>query len=128
MEHIDPLAMRGSVVNKASRVVRRVAVIKRLIDAPDTTWKDIKQLESSIQKNQPLTDNQKAGREKYWIENFYDQDITEDLILFDDGGKMRDKIRIIEAVINPNLKYTNFAQILTDASLFGRINIKIRTI
>jgi hypothetical protein len=128
VEHIDPLALRGSIVNKASRVVRSSAVIKRLIDAPDMTWKDIKQLESVIQKNQPLTDNQKAGSEKYWIENFYDQDITEDLILFDDGGKMRDKIRILEALINPNLKHTNFAQILTEVSFLVGFSIKIDTL
>ena len=128
VEHIDPLALRGSIVNKASRVVRSSAVTKRLIDAPDTTWKEIKQLESVIQKNQPLTDNQKAGSEKYWIENFYDQDITEDLILFDDGGKMRDKIRILEAVINPNLKHTNFAQILTEVSFLVGFSIKIDTL
>ena len=125
VEHIDPLALRGSVVNKASRVVRSSAVIKRLIDAPDMTWKEIKQLESSIQKNQPLTDNQKAGSKKYWIENFYDQDITEDLILFDADGKMRDRIRILEAVINPNLKHTNFAQVPNDPSLLGGVSIKI---
>lgn len=119
------LALKGSVIDKASKVSRRTAYKERLIAAPDLSWRDIQKLDSSTQKNAPLTDEQKAGREKYWIKNFYAGDVTDELLEYDEEGKTREKIRLLEHLIDPAIKHTSHKQISDRADLLVGSNIKI---
>jgi len=111
VEHNELLAQKGSVIAKASRVARKKSVVKRLLDAPDYTQIEHMKIDAIKQKNASLTDVQKAGQEKYWLKSFYRQEVTSDLILFDDDGKTRERIRLFEKIIDPLIQHTSFTQI-----------------
>jgi hypothetical protein len=117
VEHNEPLAQNGAVIGKAGKVARKKSVVKRLLDAPDLTQIEHMKIDTIKQKNGPLTDAQKAGEEKYWLKNFYKQDVTSELIEFDDDGKTRERIRLFEKIIDPLIKHTSFKQISDRADL-----------
>jgi hypothetical protein len=101
----------GSAINKASTFLRKQATQTRLLEAPDLSFRQVSQLDEKIKKNHPLTAEQKAGLQKYWLSKFYAQEVTAELISFDQEGKFRDRILLFEAVINPLIKHTNFSEI-----------------
>lgn len=111
VEHNEPLAQKGAVIGKASRVARKKSVVQRLLDAPDFTQIDHMKIDAIKQRNGSLTDDQKAGEEKYWIKSFYKQEVTSELIAFDEDGKTRERIRLLEKIINPQIKHTSFKEI-----------------
>ena len=124
IEHNDLLAQQGVIINKESKVARRKAVRERLLDAPMYSKIEILKLDSLIQKNAPLTDEQKAGREKYWINNFYHQDLTKELIEFDNEGKTRERIRLLERIINPKIKHRSYEEIASRHDFLDEAKLK----
>ena len=107
IDHNEVLAKKGAVINKASKKTRQKALKERLLNAPDLNLETVTRLTEIREKNQPLTDHQKASLEKYWLSKFYHQEVTEDLIDFDNDGKTRDAIRRFEWVTDKRLPYTN---------------------
>ena len=111
IEQNDAKSARGSIINRASRVARRNTRIDKLMNAVVLTADEQNQIQKSKEKNEPVTVSQNASVERYWIEQFYNQKITEQLIEFDDDEKTRDKIRLLDLVTEPTIRFTNYEQI-----------------
>lgn len=117
VEHNDVLAEKGRVIGKASRVTRTKNVHSRLLSASDLTDVERMKLEGRKDLNLPLTDEEKSSINKFWIKNFYKEDVTQELLEFDDEGKTREKIILLEKVINPNIKLTKYQDIDTESQM-----------
>jgi hypothetical protein len=111
IEQDEKKSQRGSVINKASRKARQTSKIDRLMSAPVLTSELVTEIRKAKEQNSDITVLQSASYERHWIENFYDQPISEKLIEFDDDGKTREKIRLLALVIDPTIKFTNYKQI-----------------
>ena len=110
------LSQLGKVIGKASRVTRTKNLRSRLLNAPDLTDVERMKLDGRKEKNQPMTDQEKSALSKYWIRNFYRQDVTNELLEFDDEGKTRERIVLLEKVIDKKNTLTKYEDIpeLTD--------------
>lgn len=113
---------RGKVITKASTRSRKEAVIQRLIQAPDLGFKEFTRLQDAKDRQEPLTDLQKASLNKYRLARFYRQEVTEELVTFDHDGKMRGKIHLFELLIDPAIKHVDYQQISDD--FFLRLDLK----
>lgn len=111
IERNESKSARGSVINKASRVSRRNARVDKLLNAVVLTTTEQKDIQKANENNAPVTVDQRASIDRYWIENFYNEPISKELIEFDDDGKMRDKIRLLDLVTEPTIQFTNYQQI-----------------
>jgi len=123
IRHNDVAAQLGQAIGKASRVTRTKNVRSRLLSAYDLSDTDRMKLDSRKEKNLPMTDEEKAALEKYWIRHFYRQDVTNELLEFDDEGKTREKIALLEKVIDKKNTLTKYEDIpeLTDWELGSRM-------
>lgn len=119
------LALEGSIVNKASKVARVSSLKQALLNAPDLSLQEVTKISDFKRENKPLTAEQKAGYQKYWMSQFYVQEVTPELIDFDDDGKSRDKIRLIEYVVDPALKHKKFRDIIDRPELLAKQKINI---
>jgi hypothetical protein len=99
---------RGSIVNKAGKTQQRVAWERWILDAEEITFKEFFQLKEKKDRNDPLTDAEKASWERYWIKSFYRQDVSEKLIIFDEQGRMRERISLLEVLVNQTLLFRSF--------------------
>jgi hypothetical protein len=79
--------------------------------APVLTSEQVVELTKAKEKNSDITVSQSASYERYWIEYFYGQSISEQLIEFDDDGKTREKIRLLSLVVDPTIRFTHYQQI-----------------
>lgn len=111
IEHNDTKSTHGSVINRASRVARKNARVDKLLNAPVLTSSEQQEIQKAKENNAPVTVIQQASVERYWIEQFYNTSITEQLIEFDDDGKTRDKIRLLDLVTEPTIRFTQYSQI-----------------
>jgi hypothetical protein len=111
LEHNELMASKGKVIGQASRVSRTKNIQSRLLAAPDITDAQRLKLEAKKEKNLPMTDDEKTALNKYWIKHFYRQEVTQELLDFDDEGKTREKITLLERVINPKNKLVRYQDI-----------------
>jgi hypothetical protein len=119
-------SVRGAVVDKASRVARKLSRREKLLNAPVITSKEQHDIQEAKKKNASVTVAEQAGTERYWIEQFYDETITKELIEFDDDGKMRDKLRLLDVVTEPTIEFTDYQQIKTDFAKL--VNYKLQPV
>ena len=110
-------AERGKVINKASLKSRKNAVTTRLTQAPDLGFKEFTRLRDAKDRQEALTDVEKASLTKYRLARFYCQEVTEELVAFDNDGKMRGRIRLFELVTDPSIKHVDYRQINQDVLL-----------
>ena len=54
-----------------------------------------------------ITDEERWQLERYWLETFYHEDISTELIAFDDEGRLRDKVRNFECLTEPEARLLN---------------------
>jgi Origin of replication binding protein len=101
----------GSIIGKAGAKQRRLAMIARLMSAENIGFKQMQAIKSLKDKHKPLTDEQKASWAKYNLKWFYGEDVTPELIVRDNDGKMKKQIKILEAMINPTLKYHHYKDV-----------------
>jgi hypothetical protein len=111
VEHNELLAQEGKVIGQASRVTRTKKLQSRLLEAPDITQAKQKELHDKKEKNLPMTDAEKTALNKYWIKHFYGQEVTQKLLNFDDEGKTRQKINLLERVIDRKNKLVRYQDI-----------------
>ena len=118
-------AQVGRSINKASVKTRKKAVANRLVQAPDLGFKDFTRLRDAKERQDPLSDIEKASLNKYWLKRFYHQDVTEELVKFDQDGKMRDRIRLFEHLTDPAIPFVDYSQIREDGSSLVIFKLKI---
>lgn len=94
----------GALIEKGARKLRREKAKERILAAPDLTSEETKAIREAKEQNKPLTDDQKAGSDRYWIKQFYHKELTGELIDFDNDGKTREQVRLLEVVVNPTFK------------------------
>ena len=111
VENNELNAQKGKIIGKASRVTRAKNVQSRLLAAQDITFATRLKLEDKKKKNLPMTDDEKTALKKYWIKHFYRQEVTQELLDFDDEGKTQEKITLLELVINPKIKLVRYQDI-----------------
>ncbi len=99
---------KGSIINKAGRNQQKVRMRERLLNARDITFREAMDIKKLKDKNDPLTDAQKASNEKFWLGNFYHEEVTEKLLVLDDQGKLREKIEMLEVLIDPEMQLMTY--------------------
>ncbi len=124
VEHNDQLAQKGSIINKASKIARKSTHKQTLLNAPDLSRQEASKISNLKRENKPLTAEQKAGHQKYWLSQFYSQDVTTELIDFDDDGKTRERILLLEHVIDPAIKHTEYRDIVDRPDLMLKQDLK----
>lgn len=123
VEHNDELAQKGAIINKASKIARQRLHQQSLLEAPDLSFREIQEVDELRRQNKPLTSAQKAGVQKYWLSNFYIQKITPELIDFDDDGNTREQIKILERILDPKIKHTEYRQLIDYPQLLIGLDI-----
>jgi hypothetical protein len=124
VEHNDQLAQKGSVINKASKIARNSALKQTLLDAPNLSLREVTKIGELKKENKPLTAEQKAGQQKYWLSQFYCKGVTPELIDFDEDGKTRERIRLLEHVIDPAIRHTKYRDIVDRPDLLLSLDLK----
>lgn len=104
----------GFTILETGNDLRMEANIKRLLSAPDIGFKEVQRIKGLKDSTEPLTEVDKASWEKYWLKIFYDQEVTRELIEFDEEGRTREAIVLLAAVTNPTLKFRHYTEIDTD--------------
>ena len=117
VEHNELLAQDGKLLRQASRVTRTKKLQSRLLAAADITEAQRVELDDKKKKNDAMTDDEKAALNKYWITHFYRQEITKKLLDFDDEGKTRQKINLLERVIDPKNKLVRYQDIDVETAM-----------
>lgn len=117
VEHNELLAEGGKIIDKAGRVTRTKKLQLRLLAALDITEAQRYELDEKKKINLPLTEVEKTELNKYWIKHFYRQEVTKQLLDFDDEGKTRTKIALLERVINLNNKLVRYKDIHVESMM-----------
>jgi hypothetical protein len=117
VEHNELLAQDGKQLRQASRVTRTKKLQSRLLAAADITEAQRVELDDKKKKNDAMTDDEKAALNKYWITHFYRQEVTKKLLDFDDEGKTRQKINLLERVIDPKNKLVRYQDIDVETAM-----------
>ncbi len=107
----------GASIAKAGRFLRKKVMIARILEAPDISRDEANQIIGEKGQQKPRTDVENACLERYFLRNFYDQEITQGLIEFDDEGKMREKIRRLTLLTNPTFELQKYEDIPYDLRL-----------
>lgn len=97
----EELANEGSLVSKAGKGVALERYIAGILAAPSLTWDQKEELVERKQHS-ALPDMEEKAIERYWIEYFYGEAITEELLRHDKRGQYRDQIRLLETVMQAN--------------------------
>lgn len=105
---------KGSIINKAGRRQYQVRMRERILSARDITFKEAMDIRKLKDKNEPLTDDQKASSEKFWLSRFYHEEVTEKLLTLDDQGKLREKIALLEILIDPAMQLMTYHEFKND--------------
>lgn len=117
VEHNELLAQDGKLLRQASRVTRTKKLQSRLLAAADITEAQRVELDDKKKKKDAMTDDEKAALNKYWITHFYRQEVTKKLLDFDDEGKTRQKINLLERVIDPKNKLVRYQDIDVETAM-----------
>ena len=115
---------KGSIVNKAGRAEQTRAWFKWVLDAEEIGFEKSYRLQEKKDRNDPLTDREKASLERYWIKKFYQQEVTEVLVEFDEQGKTRERIILLETLLDPTLLYRSFDQWQSNKDLLSSYDPK----
>lgn len=95
------MASTGSVISKVGKEAALAQFMSGILSAPVISWEQADAL-ASKRKHSSLTSEEANSLERYWIGNFYGEDVTEELLRQDKRGRYRDQIRKLEGVIQGN--------------------------
>lgn len=118
---------KGSIINKAGRAERGRESLRRVLEAQDIDFKEFFRLKQLKDRNEPLTDAEKANLERYWIKKFYHADVTEDLVKFDEQGKTRERIGRLESLTDSKLPFRSYSQWENEKSSFGDYRVHVNS-
>lgn len=91
----DPMAATGSAMSKLGKAIALDQYIASILAAPKITWEE----KEALSVRGRLSKTEEDSLKRYWIESFYGEEVTDELLRHDDGGKYQDRIRRLEGVI-----------------------------
>ena len=91
----DPMAATGLVMSQLGKALALDQHIASILAAPKITWEEKEALSVRVRPSKVEEDS----LERYWIESFYGEDATDELLRHDSRGKYREQIRRLEGVI-----------------------------
>lgn len=94
----DPMALVGSVMSKIGKAAALDQFMTDILAAPEISWEQADVL-SSKRKRTKLSSDESNSLERYWIEKFYGETVTRELLKKDKRGRYRDQIRNLEGVL-----------------------------
>lgn len=101
----DVSAAKGSRIKKQGKLLRKDFLKSDLLNAVQITHKEVGDFNQIKERNEKLTPEQIAQLERYWIEKFYHDEISETLVDFDNEGKMRTAIILNEGMRVDKLRF-----------------------
>jgi len=107
----------GASIAKAGRFLRKKIMIARILNARDISSDEANLIIGKKGQPKPRTDIENACLERFFLKKFYNQEITEDLIEFDEEGKMREKIRRLALLTDPTFELQKYEDIPHDLRL-----------
>lgn len=111
------MASTGSIMSKLGKGVALDQYIAGIVSAPLITWEQADVL-SKRRKLVNLSSEESNCLERYWIERFYGEEVTEQLLRDDKRGKYREQIRMLEAVLASRAKVVGVRE---DAKVLSKI-------
>lgn len=92
-------AAQGSWHAKLGEALRQDAVVQRIMGAEVIDSFEVSELKRKIDIGKTVTTAEKNSLERYWIEKFYLQPVTTELIQKDNDGRFRQQVELLEAVL-----------------------------
>ncbi|UDL87312.1 hypothetical protein LGH82_19175 [Mesorhizobium sp. PAMC28654] len=103
VERNDAVYEEGSLAWAAAGELHKERAIRRLLDAKSLTDDELDDVREAIKGDDPIDDTTRASYARTMIERFYREEISEDLIALDNNGKMRNRVRLFEQLIDKSL-------------------------
>lgn len=94
----DAMATAGSAMSRAGKAVALDQYLAGILAAPKLSWDEASAL-GDRRKHTQLSASEKYSLDRYWIEHFYGEEVTEALLLEDDRGRYREEIRRLEGLL-----------------------------
>lgn len=94
----DPMATAGSVLSKLGKAAALNQYIAGILAAPKISWDEASTL-GARRKREKLSAEEENAVERYWIEFFYGEDVTEEILRHDGRGEYPNKVRRLEGII-----------------------------
>ena len=98
-ERNDATASIGAEHAKLGEALRQENLIQRILNAETLDPLQVDDLKHKSDSGKPLSDRESDGLTRYFIEHFYYQSVTRELLVKDNEGKYQDQIRMFEHVI-----------------------------
>lgn len=111
------MASAGSVMSKLGKDAALQRYIAGILSAPPITREQADSL-SSRRKRSKLSAEEDNSLERYWIEWFYGEKVTEQLLRDDKRGRYRDQIKMLEAVLASKAKV---GKVSAEAKMLARL-------
>lgn len=94
----DPTATAGGVLSKLGKAAALDQYITGILTAPKASWDEASKL-GERRKRGRISREEENAVERYWIEYFYGEDATEEMLRQDNRGEYRNKVMRLEGVI-----------------------------
>lgn len=102
----------GAAISQAGSRLRRRSRTANLLSVKAISFREATNIRDKFRDRHPVTRDESYALERYRIEHFYHEPLTEDLITFDAEGKTQAKIRLFQLVTDPALKIQHFDDII----------------
>lgn len=94
----DPMATAGSALSKLGKAAALDQYITGILAAPKISWEEASKL-GERRKHARVSAEEENAIKRYWIESFYGEDVTDEILRQDNDGEYRNKVRRLEGVI-----------------------------
>ena len=94
----NPMATAGGVLSKRGKAAALDQYIAGILAAPKISWDEASTL-AARRKREKLSAEEENAVERYWIEYFYGEDVTEEILRQDTRGEYRNKVRRLEVIV-----------------------------
>lgn len=89
---------RGKDLYKIGRKLSKEDAINAIVNADLLPYEQYKALIKKRERNEPITSEENNQCKKYWMNKFYKTQVTKDLCIIDDKGKLQQAIPIYETM------------------------------
>lgn len=94
----DPMATTGGVLSKLGKAAALDQYIAAILAAPKISWEEADKL-GERRKRAKISVEENNAIDRYWIESFYGEDVTEDMLRQDNRGEYRNKVKRLEGIV-----------------------------
>lgn len=94
----EPMATTGGVLSKLGKAAALDQYIAGILTAPKISWEEADKLVER-RKRAKISAEENNAIERYWIESFYGEDVTEEMLRQDNRGEYRNKVKRLEGIV-----------------------------